>query len=202
MGEEDYLWTEERRREVVETLMKESDRGCAIFGAAILHDDLGRLLREFFRKDPRSVKQVIDPLFEAYRPLASFQARIDLAYSLALIRRSTFDKLHVVRKLRNEFAHESGLIDFDDERCRDRLRLLIAEGKPKSARPEDSEIVDFGGHNLPKHQVINRVAFVIAISENSASIRFLEGQLKRGRDVRLALLRQEEQDHDERETDN
>lgn len=202
MGQEDYLWTEKRRREIVETLMKESDRGCAIFGAAILHDNLECLLREFFRKDARSAKQVITPLFGAYAPLATFQARIDLAYALALIPRSTFDELHVVRKLRNEFAHESGPIDFDDERCRDRLRLLIAEGKPKSAQPEDSEIVDFGGHKLPKYQVINRVAFVIAISEISGSIRFLEAQLKRGRDVRLALLRREEQDRDERETDD
>ena len=191
MSDEDKndFWPIERSQEIAATLMKESDRGCVIFCAAILHDDLESLLREFFRRDARSTKNVIDPLFANYSPLATFSARIDLAYALALIPHDMFEKLHLVRRLRNDFAHESDPLDFEDPRCRDRLRILIAEGKVITPQPGDSEGVHFGSQQLRKEQLINRLAFVLAISAISAVIRLYQSRLKRGFDVRAALMR-------------
>src|SRR5215471_6177486 len=75
----------DRVKIVAETLLKESDRGCAIFGAAILHDDLEDLLRAFFRTDEDSIKRVVDPLFQTYAPLSTFSSRIQIAFALKLI---------------------------------------------------------------------------------------------------------------------
>ena len=46
-----------------------------------------------------------DSLFGSDRPLSSFSARIHLAYRLGLIDDSFARALHLIRKMRNEFAH-------------------------------------------------------------------------------------------------
>lgn len=107
--------------------MQESDRGCAIFGASILHDDLESLFRTFFRNDEDSLKNVIQPLFQTYAPLATFSSRIQLAYALRLITKDLKYRLDIIQRLRNDFAHESGPIDFDDPKCRDRLWKMIIQ---------------------------------------------------------------------------
>jgi DNA-binding MltR family transcriptional regulator len=173
----------ERATVVARTLMKESDRGCAIFGAAILHDDLERLFRAFFRNDEESIKHVINPLFQGFAPLATFSSRIQLAYAMGLISKDLKYRLDIVRRLRNDFAHESGPIDFDDVRCRDKLRILIADGKPPEKK-DDSEPFMVGGQMLTREQFVNRLAFIIAVSELTGRIRFLTGVAAGGKDMK------------------
>jgi DNA-binding MltR family transcriptional regulator len=108
-------------------LMRESDRGCAIFGAGILHDDLEALLRTIFRDEGTIVKKVINPLFQGYAPLATFSSRIQLCYAMKLISHTNYQRLEAVRRIRNDFAHEAGPINFEDPRCTQRLQLLISE---------------------------------------------------------------------------
>jgi DNA-binding MltR family transcriptional regulator len=176
---------------VAETLLKESDRGCAIFGAAILHDDLEGLLRAFFRTDEDSVKRVVAPLFQTYAPLATFSSRIQIAFALKLITKDLKYRLDIIRRLRNDFAHESGPIDFDELRLRDRLRILIADGKPPE-KEEDSEPRLIGGQMLTHGQFVNRVAFILAVSQLSARIHFLIDAAKAGNDVRMMAVALEE----------
>jgi DNA-binding MltR family transcriptional regulator len=169
---------------VRETLLKESDRGCAIFGAAILHDDLEGLLRAFFRTDEDSVKRAVDPLFQTYAPLATFSSRIQIAFALKLITKDLKYRLDIIRRLRNDFAHESGPIDFDEPGLRDRLSILIDDGKPPE-KIEDSEPILIGDQMLTRGQFVNRVAFIIAVSVLSARIHFLTDVAKAGKDVRM-----------------
>ncbi len=76
------------------------DRGCAIVSAALLESLLEHLLRRSM------LSQCSEPLFATYGPLTSFAAKIDLAAALALLTPAEAADLHLIRKIRNEFAHE------------------------------------------------------------------------------------------------
>ncbi len=169
---------------IAQTLMQESDRGCAIFGAAILNDELENLLRACCRTDLPSVKNHIDPLFRTYAPLSTFSARIQVCFALKLIDRETRGELEILRKLRNEFAHESGPIDFSDDRCHDRLKQLITEGKRRTYGVNNSQsTIQFGSHKLNKTQAVDRIAFVIAVAQIAARIEFFTDALRSGKNL-------------------
>lgn len=63
-------------------------------------------------------------LFAPTGPLASFSVRIDLAYLLGFIPSSARRDLHLIRKIRNEFAHNASLISFDDQALAARAKVL------------------------------------------------------------------------------
>jgi DNA-binding MltR family transcriptional regulator len=50
---------------------QESDRGCVIFSAAMLEEDLESLLRACCLSDQTVVKKIVDPLFRGYAPLST-----------------------------------------------------------------------------------------------------------------------------------
>jgi len=127
----------EHDRLIAQTLAKESDRGCVILGAALLADALEDLLRSCCRDEPKDIKATIDPLFEGYAPLSTFSARIQLAFALGILPCQLRDKIELVRRLRNDSAHEWGPIDFEDPKCASRLELLI--GRPGQRCQEEEE---------------------------------------------------------------
>jgi len=96
--------------ELRKLLGEESDRGCVLSAAAYLENELGKLLKNVLVQDEKLYKA----LFEGYGPLASFSARIDLAYGLGLIPPNERRDLHLIRKIRNTFAHRTGEVTFDD----------------------------------------------------------------------------------------
>jgi DNA-binding MltR family transcriptional regulator len=152
---------ENRRPIVHQMLMTESDRGCVIFGAAILDDCLEALLRAVFRQDEATVKNVINPLFEGYAPLASFSARTAVAFALCLIPKDIKEKLDILRKMRNDFAHESGPMSFDDPSVDGRIQSLVG---------------DLGVPDLDKYPVKrmrNRLAFASVLGYLTARLRYL-----------------------------
>jgi len=71
----------ERDHEFAKMLLEqqESDRGCVIFGAAHLEDDLEALLRAYCLKDANAVKKIVDPLFRVYAPFSTFSAKIQVS---------------------------------------------------------------------------------------------------------------------------
>jgi len=181
----------ERSKATAESFLKESDRGCAIFGAALLHDDLELLLRAFFRDDPRIVRSVVSPLFQTYAPLATFSARIQLSFAMRLIPVDLKEKLDVVRRLRNDFAHASGPIDFKDERCCDRLALLIGR-EPTPGTSKDGEPSDEGPSRITNRpELVARLAFVFSIVRLSGTLEFLTKAITEGRDIRQIVAAME-----------
>jgi len=68
---------------------------------AMLEYDLERCLVRKFRPLNRKLKK---GLFEAYGPLSSFAAKIDLAFALDITTEATHKELHKMRKIRNAFA--------------------------------------------------------------------------------------------------
>jgi DNA-binding MltR family transcriptional regulator len=103
---------------------KESDRAVGLLATSFLAEQCKAALQRHFVDDMRLSKR----LFSGYGPLASFSACIDGLFGLGHIARIVHHDLHVVRAVRNDFAHHADLIDFSSDEIRkqcDRLRLVI-----------------------------------------------------------------------------
>jgi hypothetical protein len=103
----------------------ESDRGSVLVAAALLDGILCELLKS--KLAPSIDKK--DELFGDYQPYSSFSARIDLAYRLGLIRPTIRKSCHLLRKIRNDFAHVTDIKGFDHETTQSRIRDLIRLNK-------------------------------------------------------------------------
>lgn len=88
--------------EFVGQFRAETDRVAVILGAAKLDYLLFQLVDRVLI--PNHGKE--DDLLDDNRPLSSFSARISLAYRLGKIDASFAKALHLIRKIRNDFAHK------------------------------------------------------------------------------------------------
>ncbi|EXI66040.1 MAG: hypothetical protein AW08_02779 [Candidatus Accumulibacter adjunctus] len=93
---------QKRQIALIEELANQSDRGAAIVGAAWVEEAIAYSLHEVLEKDDRSWKRLFGPA----APLSTFSAKIDLARLLGLMTDTIRTDLHVIRDIRNEFAHQ------------------------------------------------------------------------------------------------
>ena len=109
--------------EVWELLKKESVRGTVIVACAFIEDQLEELVKS--RLIVCEKKK--DYLFDGTNaPIGSMSAKIDLAFRTGCIGAKIRESLHILRKLRNDFAHLSSNISFETQSVKDRTeRLLI-----------------------------------------------------------------------------
>lgn len=112
-------------RDVRDLLSSESDRGCALWAAALVDEKFEELLRSVFVEDAKE----IDNLLKGLGPLASFSSRSKLLYALGIFHKSEFTECKLVQKIRNEFAHRSTNLDFETAPISDWIDA-IAENKP------------------------------------------------------------------------
>ena len=82
-----------------ETFLAESDRACGILSGVLLDSMLESLLRKVM------LPTVPNDVFAAQGVLASFSSKINVAYYLGHISNDEFTELHLIRKIRNDFAH-------------------------------------------------------------------------------------------------
>ena len=105
-----------RHWQVMRELEKQTDRGVAIIGAAYLEERLEESLRAAFTDRIEHVKidgsKVSGRLFKGTGPLVSFSAKIDALFALGLVGERSFHDLHLVREIRNAFAHTSDPLSF------------------------------------------------------------------------------------------
>jgi hypothetical protein len=99
----------------------ESDRAAVILGTA----QLDLLLFQLLDCTLLPVTGSKDELLEGDSPLATFSARINVCYRLGLIEAEFARALHLVRRIRNSFAHEVSSATLDAGAHRDRVRELI-----------------------------------------------------------------------------
>lgn len=90
----------------------ESERGVFLVGAAYLEGELEALLRAYFIFVRAShgitdggYEKSTDSLFTGYGPLSSFAAKSDMVLALGLMYEWEHRQLRLVRKTRNNFAH-------------------------------------------------------------------------------------------------
>ena len=81
---------------------KETERGTALAASAMLDDLLGRTIEAFLIPNKGS-KALLDG-FSA--PLGTFSARIASSFALGLLSEVEYRECELIRKVRNEFAHQ------------------------------------------------------------------------------------------------
>jgi DNA-binding MltR family transcriptional regulator len=102
------------------SLSEETDRGCALMAAAYLDFELQRLLEATFLEN----KKISKVLFDYNGPLSNFSSKIDIAYMMGLISDLARRDLHILRKIRNDFAHRHEKFDFEQTKISDRCNEL------------------------------------------------------------------------------
>lgn len=110
-GDQWQIWMDE--------FQNESDRACALLGAAFLDDQLRQLLEHFFVDDRQ-----IAGLFENASALSTFSSRIELAFALGFIALRELRDLRIIRKIRNDFAHGLMGLSFQSDGISSRCREL------------------------------------------------------------------------------
>ena len=102
-----------REEQILQELGTESDRGCILVAASALNVFLEEMLKAALIAEPHAVKHAINPLFEPMGPLATFSAKIKLAYGLGLINKVDFTDLEKIRRIRNIASHEHSTMTFE-----------------------------------------------------------------------------------------
>ena len=95
-----------------ETLKLESERGKIILLASKIDELLSQLLKTLF-KPCRGKKADEDKLFRAMGPLATFSSRIEMAYRVGLISRTSADCFDVLREISNDCAHKMAPFSYE-----------------------------------------------------------------------------------------
>lgn len=99
---------------------EQSDRIVAIVGAAYLDSMLDSLLKAVFIDSSDESDNILRP----DAPLGSSGAKYQLAYCLGLITRDQRDDLKIIAKIRNVFAHDYNLQEFNISPIRDHCASL------------------------------------------------------------------------------
>ena len=128
------------------SIIKESLRAKVILSGCYLDEALYDLLKIVLV--PSEEKN--DVLFDGPQaPLGTFSAKIEMAYRMQLIDTNTKDSLHLIRKIRNEFAHNLISCDFTNAKILEFNRKLyhINSGSMKEGRKkfEEGEVGNFEG---------------------------------------------------------
>lgn len=79
---------------------------------------------------------MINPLFDAFGPLASFSAKIKLIFALNLVDGYIYRDLETLRKLRNIFAHSVEATRFDSRKVIQLTEKLEAPNLAVKAMPK------------------------------------------------------------------
>ena len=128
--------------ELLASLNGESNRGIALVAAAMLDEALlALLLRSILStlSDDNSRIDVRGKLFDDRGPLQTFSAKIDMAYVSGCIDEDDWKALHIVRKIRNEFAHSVSL-DFSDQSIQARIGNLREVLFPKTELKKEGKL--------------------------------------------------------------
>lgn len=97
---------------------KETARASVILAAAMLEQGVSNFIQAYLVP----VSSGDDNLFNGPNaPLASFSAKIDMAYRVGLISPKMCRDLHLIRKIRNEFAHNVTGCSFENMSVRSRV---------------------------------------------------------------------------------
>jgi DNA-binding MltR family transcriptional regulator len=110
--------------EFLEPFQRETDRAAALLAAAMLDDKLLEILESFFAKSDSSKKLLRGP----GAPLGTFAARIEAAHALGFLDDAEYGEIHIIRKIRNRFAHGWRSLTFASDSVRDPVRNLRIRG--------------------------------------------------------------------------
>lgn len=141
-------------REFFKSLANESDRALPIVGFAYIDHMIGELMGSELNPE---VDGGIADLLSGFGPLATASQRIKMAHALYWLSDQTAADLHLLRKVRNHFAHDRSA-RFRDDCVREWIRCVAAvqemtQGFAK-ATVDEGQVVSIepspvGGHPQP-----------------------------------------------------
>src|SRR5262249_48186648 len=105
-------------RAFVADFSTESDRAAVIVGAA----QLDNLLRQILERYLLPVAGSKDDLLDSDAGLGTFSARTHACFRLGLIDPDLTRALHLIRRIRNDFAHETSAKDLSAGAHADRIK--------------------------------------------------------------------------------
>ena len=111
-----------RDRETTDAIERQEDRGAAILAAAYLEDRLTLAIKARLISDTK----VTNSFFSGMGPLATFSAKINLAYLMGIFNTTNKDFFHTIRNIRNEFAHNLSPITFETPKIERLCRQLYS----------------------------------------------------------------------------
>lgn len=100
---------------------KESDRAAVILTASLFDNALTQLLRTSLVASPTTSDDLLDG---PNSPISTFSARINVSYRIGLISKRFCRDLHLIRVIRNQFAHNVAECTFEDSSVRSRVLEL------------------------------------------------------------------------------
>ena len=106
---------------LTDDLKNESDRAVVIIISAHLDTQLEEILRLALVPSSTSSDNIFDG---ANAPLHNFSNKIDFCYRLGLISEFLAKSLHLMRKIRNEFAHNISGCSFTESSVQSRVQEL------------------------------------------------------------------------------
>lgn len=106
-----------------EEFKDESDRAAVVLGAAKLDTVLYQILQKHLIPSASSK----DDLMDGDSPLGSFSAKISACYRMGLIDSQMTRSLHMIRKIRNTFAHEVTGCNLTSGAHADRVKELVSQ---------------------------------------------------------------------------
>jgi len=107
-------------KKFIEEFENETDRAAVVLGAAKLDLVLYQILQSYLLPSASSK----DSLFDGDSPLSTFSSKIDLTFRLGLIDAAFARALHLVRKIRNSFAHDVSGCSLTNGAQSDRVKQL------------------------------------------------------------------------------
>lgn len=144
--------------EFVNQFKSESDRSAVILVTAKIDYSLFQLISCFLIPSTTKKDELLDP--DENGALSSFSARISLCYRLGLIDSEFAKALHLVRKIRNEFAHEVNDAKLDVSPHKERIRELtkIVSGTEMFEDVKDTYFFDKSGVSADFFAVLTMLA--------------------------------------------
>jgi len=131
----------DRTNEFKANFSSESDRACVVLIAARLDELLHQALSAYLLPPPTRD----DNLLDSDRALGTFSARIDASYRLGFMDSESCRALHLLRRVRNEFAHETSDSSLEKSPHRERIHQLAA---PLAHIPQFQQLIsqEFSAH--------------------------------------------------------
>lgn len=105
---------------LIENLNNDSDRAVALIAATILENRLERIILDRFIDDKKIVKKITE--FQGL--MGSFSAKIDLSYMLGIYSKPAYNEMNIIRRIRNEFAHDLSVVDFRTHKIFEKVKSL------------------------------------------------------------------------------
>jgi DNA-binding MltR family transcriptional regulator len=152
---------------IVREFKTESDRAVVIVASVMLDEGLKTLLKAYLTPSPTRE----DSLFDGPNaPMYDFSSRIDCAYRLGLISEKFCRDLHIIRRIRNDFAHNITGCTFKDESVKNRIFELRKSFISIQKDPTTRSLYDSGERGDFQLSVVYLVSHLAKLAEDIHTI--------------------------------